>query len=214
MEWVLNNDIRDADSTVKRCYIVTSFLPARGHIIITPQYICFWRRVAVGTDIRVSMIVRNSLLTRSVSLPGWRRGKCIHCSRNTGPLPRACSADKRTWRSSLRILETLVKGWSEWFLGQQAGDRRTDDCERLWHISNHWLEQVQALQLSVQNHHQPERQTVESRLWQFPPSKLLQYTPPISLPPQKALYFNHCLWQMIAYRTCRLLPIVQILPHA
>lgn len=37
---------------MKRCYIVTSFLPARGHIIITPQYICFWRRVAVGTDIR------------------------------------------------------------------------------------------------------------------------------------------------------------------
>ncbi|WVQ82114.1 hypothetical protein IAT38_004242 [Cryptococcus sp. DSM 104549] len=37
---------------IKRCYVSTTFLPARGHIILTPRYICFWRRVTVGSDIK------------------------------------------------------------------------------------------------------------------------------------------------------------------
>ncbi|WVQ77692.1 hypothetical protein IAR50_007382 [Cryptococcus sp. DSM 104548] len=37
---------------VKRCYVATTLIPARGHIIVTPRFICFWRRVTVGTDIK------------------------------------------------------------------------------------------------------------------------------------------------------------------
>ncbi|OXC68989.1 hypothetical protein AYX13_02600 [Cryptococcus neoformans] len=55
---------------MKRCYIITSFLPARGHIIITPRYICFWRRVAVGTDIRYRFPVED--VENAFSVPGMR----------------------------------------------------------------------------------------------------------------------------------------------
>lgn len=65
------------------------------------------------------------------------------------------------------------------------GNSRTDAIKRLWHTSNHWLERIQSLQLSVQDPHRPERQTVESN-----PLKCIL---PTSLPPQKALYLNHCL---------------------
>ncbi|ODN87445.1 hypothetical protein L198_07072 [Cryptococcus wingfieldii CBS 7118] len=37
---------------IKRCYVATALIPARGHIIVTPRYICFWRRVTVGSDIK------------------------------------------------------------------------------------------------------------------------------------------------------------------
>lgn len=39
---------------VKRCYVVGGLVPARGHIIVTRKYICFWRRATVGEDIKVS----------------------------------------------------------------------------------------------------------------------------------------------------------------
>lgn len=38
---------------VKRCYVAHGLVPARGHIILTRQYLCFWRRAAVGDDIKV-----------------------------------------------------------------------------------------------------------------------------------------------------------------
>ncbi|KIR31721.1 sterol 3beta-glucosyltransferase [Cryptococcus deuterogattii MMRL2647] len=55
---------------MKRCYIITSFLPVRGHIIITPRYICFWRRVTVGTDIRYRFPVED--VENVISVPGIR----------------------------------------------------------------------------------------------------------------------------------------------
>lgn len=36
---------------LKRCYI-DGIVPARGHIILTPRYLCFWRRANVGADIK------------------------------------------------------------------------------------------------------------------------------------------------------------------
>ncbi|KAK8854734.1 hypothetical protein IAR55_003473 [Kwoniella newhampshirensis] len=39
---------------------VWTFLPARGHIILSPRFICFWRRATVGADIKVMARV-NSL---------------------------------------------------------------------------------------------------------------------------------------------------------
>lgn len=36
---------------LKRCYI-GRVAPARGHIILTPRYLCFWRRANVGADIK------------------------------------------------------------------------------------------------------------------------------------------------------------------
>jgi sterol 3beta-glucosyltransferase len=38
--------------TVKRCYVQYNHMPSRGHIIVNPQYICFWRRTHVGADIK------------------------------------------------------------------------------------------------------------------------------------------------------------------
>ncbi|ORY35482.1 hypothetical protein BCR39DRAFT_461494 [Naematelia encephala] len=35
---------------LKRCYISQGLVPARGYIILTPKYICFWRHATVGTD--------------------------------------------------------------------------------------------------------------------------------------------------------------------
>lgn len=43
---------------LKRCY-VGKVAPARGHIIITPRYICFWRRANVGADIKYRFSVRD-----------------------------------------------------------------------------------------------------------------------------------------------------------
>ncbi|WVQ68322.1 uncharacterized protein L199_006529 [Kwoniella botswanensis] len=41
---------------IKRCYVATNFVPARGHIILNPHFICFWRRNTVGSDIKVTDI--------------------------------------------------------------------------------------------------------------------------------------------------------------
>ncbi|CAK9780636.1 hypothetical protein CC85DRAFT_329264 [Cutaneotrichosporon oleaginosum] len=43
---------------LKRCYI-GKVAPARGHIILTPRYICFWRRANVGADIKYRFAVRD-----------------------------------------------------------------------------------------------------------------------------------------------------------
>lgn len=43
---------------LKRCYI-GKIKPARGHIILTPRYICFWRRANVGSDIKYRFSVRD-----------------------------------------------------------------------------------------------------------------------------------------------------------
>ncbi|WVW85557.1 hypothetical protein I302_107595 [Kwoniella bestiolae CBS 10118] len=37
---------------IKRCYVATAFVPARGHIILNPRYVCFWRRNTVGSDLK------------------------------------------------------------------------------------------------------------------------------------------------------------------
>ncbi|WVR00064.1 hypothetical protein IAU59_007206 [Kwoniella sp. CBS 9459] len=37
---------------IKRCYVATAFVPARGHIILSSKYLCFWRRNTVGLDIK------------------------------------------------------------------------------------------------------------------------------------------------------------------
>ncbi|WVF72866.1 hypothetical protein IAT40_007684 [Kwoniella sp. CBS 6097] len=37
---------------IKRCYVATAFVPARGHIILTSKFLCFWRRNTVGPDIK------------------------------------------------------------------------------------------------------------------------------------------------------------------
>ncbi|WWD02326.1 hypothetical protein V865_000365 [Kwoniella europaea PYCC6329] len=39
---------------IKRCYVATNFVPARGHIILNPHFICFWRRNTVGSDLKDS----------------------------------------------------------------------------------------------------------------------------------------------------------------
>ncbi|KAK6910724.1 hypothetical protein I203_104756 [Kwoniella mangroviensis CBS 8507] len=39
---------------IKRCYVATNFVPARGHIILNPHFICFWRRNTIGSDLKVS----------------------------------------------------------------------------------------------------------------------------------------------------------------
>lgn len=36
---------------LKRCYL-GGVMPARGHIILSPRYLCFWRRANVGSDIK------------------------------------------------------------------------------------------------------------------------------------------------------------------
>ncbi|OCF37991.1 hypothetical protein I316_00215 [Kwoniella heveanensis BCC8398] len=37
---------------IKRCYVAAGFVPARGHIILTSKFLCFWRRNTVGPDIK------------------------------------------------------------------------------------------------------------------------------------------------------------------
>ncbi|OCF57503.1 hypothetical protein L486_04961 [Kwoniella mangroviensis CBS 10435] len=37
---------------IKRCYVATNFVPARGHIILNPHFICFWRRNTIGSDLK------------------------------------------------------------------------------------------------------------------------------------------------------------------
>lgn len=37
---------------LKRCYVQQGLVPARGHIILTPRFICFWRKAAIGDDIK------------------------------------------------------------------------------------------------------------------------------------------------------------------
>lgn len=51
---------------LKRCYI-GKVAPARGHIIITPRYVCFWRRANVGADIKYRYAVRDIKGAENVS---------------------------------------------------------------------------------------------------------------------------------------------------
>lgn len=44
---------------VKRCYVQHGLVPARGHIIVSPRYICFWRRANVGSDIKYRFSTRD-----------------------------------------------------------------------------------------------------------------------------------------------------------
>ncbi|RXK41091.1 hypothetical protein M231_01494 [Tremella mesenterica] len=37
---------------LKRCYVCSGLIPARGHIILTREYICFWRKNTVGSDVK------------------------------------------------------------------------------------------------------------------------------------------------------------------
>nr|ODN91658.1 hypothetical protein L204_05646 [Cryptococcus depauperatus CBS 7855] len=62
----------DEEVWIKRCYIVTSFLPARGHIILNPRYICFWRRVTVGTDLKYRFSAED--VKGAVVMPSIRAG--------------------------------------------------------------------------------------------------------------------------------------------
>lgn len=66
---------------VKRCYVGHGLLPARGHIILTPRFICFWRRAVVGQDIKVRwrIVLRSSQyrfhckdIKKAVIAPGIR----------------------------------------------------------------------------------------------------------------------------------------------
>lgn len=54
--------LREEDGVyIKRCYVATGVVPARGHIIVTPKYVCFWRRAVVGSDIKVSCLATHSM---------------------------------------------------------------------------------------------------------------------------------------------------------
>ncbi|BEI98763.1 hypothetical protein CcaverHIS631_0310620 [Cutaneotrichosporon cavernicola] len=43
---------------LKRCYI-GKIKPVRGHIILSPRYVCFWRRANLGADIKYRFAVRD-----------------------------------------------------------------------------------------------------------------------------------------------------------
>nr|XP_031864085.1 uncharacterized protein CI109_000729 [Kwoniella shandongensis]KAA5531157.1 hypothetical protein CI109_000729 [Kwoniella shandongensis] len=55
---------------IKRCYVGTSFIPARGHIILTPRFICYWRRATVGADIKYRFRIED--VKGAVIAPGLR----------------------------------------------------------------------------------------------------------------------------------------------
>jgi sterol 3beta-glucosyltransferase len=42
-----------AELIVKRGYVIHNGMPVRGHIILTPRYVCFWRRMLMSPDIKV-----------------------------------------------------------------------------------------------------------------------------------------------------------------
>ncbi|KAL1413559.1 hypothetical protein Q8F55_001333 [Vanrija albida] len=44
---------------LKRCYVQHGLVPGRGHIIVTPRYVCFWRRATVGSDIKYRFATRD-----------------------------------------------------------------------------------------------------------------------------------------------------------
>lgn len=44
---------------LKRCYVQHGLVPGRGHIIVTPRYVCFWRRATVGADIKYRFATRD-----------------------------------------------------------------------------------------------------------------------------------------------------------
>lgn len=63
---------------LKRCYI-GKVAPARGHIILTPRYVCFWRRANVGADIKYRYAVRDVKGADAVPSPRIRmHGMDIH----------------------------------------------------------------------------------------------------------------------------------------
>jgi sterol 3beta-glucosyltransferase len=41
---------------LKRCYVCQGLVASRGHIILTPRFVCFWRRATIGADIKVSPV--------------------------------------------------------------------------------------------------------------------------------------------------------------
>ncbi|WWC71508.1 uncharacterized protein I206_105466 [Kwoniella pini CBS 10737] len=57
---------------IKRCYVASGFVPVRGHIIISPRYICFWRRNTVGADIKYRFRVED--LKGATSASGTKVG--------------------------------------------------------------------------------------------------------------------------------------------
>ncbi|KAL7422545.1 hypothetical protein Q5752_003193 [Cryptotrichosporon argae] len=58
---------------LKRCYVAHGVVPDRGHIILTPRYICFWRRATIGADIkyRFSFADVKSAEPHSASMAGF-----------------------------------------------------------------------------------------------------------------------------------------------
>ena len=42
-----------ADIVVKRGFVVQGVIPYRGHLIVSPRFLCFWRRATFGRDIKV-----------------------------------------------------------------------------------------------------------------------------------------------------------------
>ena len=73
---------------VKRCYVANGLVPARGHIIITPRFVCFWRRATVGADIKVRLLKVAALTLVS-----------IQASRDQRRDPNRGHAVRFTWTS-------------------------------------------------------------------------------------------------------------------
>jgi hypothetical protein len=44
--------------SVKRCFVDQGVIPYRGHLIVSPRFLCFWRRATFGRDIKVSVSFR------------------------------------------------------------------------------------------------------------------------------------------------------------
>lgn len=61
-------------TSVKRCYIYQSLVPSRGHIIITPTYVCFWRRATLGSDIKYRF--------KSTDIKGASEATCVAKARH------------------------------------------------------------------------------------------------------------------------------------
>ncbi|WWC63363.1 uncharacterized protein I303_105963 [Kwoniella dejecticola CBS 10117] len=57
---------------IKRCYVASGFVPVRGHIIVNPHYVCFWRRNTVGSDIKYRFRVED--LKGATSAPSIKVG--------------------------------------------------------------------------------------------------------------------------------------------
>ena len=56
--------------SVKRCYVSQPVVPARGHLLISKDFLCFWRRATIGEDIKVRFRIRRAYAdNRSIDIP-------------------------------------------------------------------------------------------------------------------------------------------------